>query len=107
MFGKPKPRTLITIRVKSPTVLNQKKMQDIQTILTNRIVDPFHCDLEVRYSYDTPEPGILSFYIFRRGKLKRSVARKLIDTLDMLDRFWPDMIEYVVDNVVLEGNNVD
>lgn len=99
-------KTLITIRVKAPTVLEQKKLNDIFEILNARIVDPFWCDLEVVYAYNVPEDGIMSFYISRKGKFKRSLMRKLLETLEFLDKFWPDMIGYVIDHVELEGNNV-
>lgn len=97
-----KPRTLITIRVKSPTVMDPKKLKDIEEILTNRIVDPFRCDYHINYAFDVPQKGVLSFYIFRRGKLKKSVAYKLIETLTFLDKYWPDMIGYLVENVRTE-----
>lgn len=99
---KKKSNTLITIRVRAPVVLEPKKLNDIFDILTARIVDPFYCDLNVNYAYNTPEDNVMSFYIFKTGKAKRSIKLKLIETLDFLDKFWPDMIGYTIDHVDTE-----
>lgn len=95
-------KTLITIRVKAPTVLEQKKLNDIFDVLTAQIITPFMCEPKVSYVYNTPRDGTMSFYIFKKGKLKRSQSKKMLASLDFLVKYWPGMIEYSVGNVTLE-----
>ena len=76
------------------TIFDEEKLRNIQCVIRSRIVESFFCEEEVNYVMDDPVKGVMSFYIFREGGLKRSMQRRLISELETLKRYWIPMIGY-------------
>ena len=67
-------KTMLIVYVKAPTVLEPEKIEMIRHTIREKIVEPFKFEERVHYA---EKDGILSFYIFRPGRLKNSVRDRL------------------------------
>ena len=98
-------RTMILIYVRTPDDLDHQKADGMRTRMINSIVLPFKCNKRINYSRSESNKDVLIFYIFKEGKLKKSVRTRLIDELDRMHKYWISMLGYSI--IYCDGNSID
>lgn len=90
-------KTLIMISVRIPTILNHQKTEAIQKKIFDEIVVPFKCEKKMHCTQsklnNQMSTRVMIYYIFKPGKLKKSVQDRLDRVLAEMQRNWLSMVE--------------
>lgn len=91
-------KTLIIVSVRAPTIQGPEKMEAIRKVIFERVVEPlgFEKDIHYKEQHSIVDGNFLDFYLFRPGKLKRSLYERADKTLKKLKHDWLLMQGYAI-----------
>lgn len=87
-------RTMIVLSIKAPTIMEPEKFEAIKKVVNEKVVLPLNCEPKVHYAYSKYDHRILNLYIFKDGRLKKSLEGKLERIMEELGRKWKVMLAW-------------
>lgn len=87
-------RSMIVLSIKAPTIMEPEKFEAIKKVVNEKVVLPLNCEPKVHYAYSKYDHRILNLYIFKDGRLKKSLEGKLERIMEELGRKWKVMLAW-------------
>lgn len=87
-------RTMIVLSIKAPTIMETDKFEAIKNVVHEKVVVPLNCDPKVRCAYNKYDHHILDLYIFKDGRLKKSIEERLERIMKELGRKWKVLLAW-------------